>query len=171
MGPRRRNPLPHREQHEVLGFSPRSHREHGGNTEKSENPGSLFVSPCSVRDLRASVAKKCDDLAGCKLNSIVPMLLVLTVAVQSDSVRVEPSFGVAGNFGTWTVTYQVGRDGILPGGGLRVQLPDTWHAGERNSANRLQATDPTADHYISATAHERVFASRPKSNRNRATIS
>ncbi len=34
---------------------------------------------------------------------------------------------------------------------MRVQLPDTWHAGEHNSANRLQASDPADDHYISAS--------------------
>ena len=33
-----------------------------------------------------------------------------------------------------------------------MQLPDTWHAGLRNSANRLQATDPAGDHYVSAEA-------------------
>lgn len=33
---------------------------------------------------------------------------------------------------------------------MRVQLPDSWHAGDRNSANRLQATDPTGDHFISS---------------------
>ena len=86
------------------------------------------------------------------MNSIVPILLLLTLAPQNDSVRVDPSFGVAGNFGTWTVTYEIGASGMRPGGCVRVQLPDTWHAGERNSANRLQATDPKADHYVSARA-------------------
>ena len=87
---------------------------------------------------------------------VVPIffLLVLVVATRSyaqkSAVRVEPSFGVAGNFGTWTVTYEVGAAGLQRGGGVRVQLPDSWHSGERNSANRLQATDPTADHYVSA---------------------
>ena len=72
-------------------------------------------------------------------------------AVQPQpAVAVSPSFGIAGNYGTWTVTYTVGPGGIAPGGALRVQLPDTWHAGERNSANRLQASDPTDDHYIAA---------------------
>ncbi len=33
-----------------------------------------------------------------------------------------------------------------------MQLPDTWHAGLRNSANRLQASDPADDHYVSAEA-------------------
>ena len=86
------------------------------------------------------------------MNPVVPILLLFTAAFQSASVRVEPSFGVAGNIGTWTVTYEVGASGMRPGGAVRVQLPDTWHAGERNSANRLQATDPKADHYVSARA-------------------
>ncbi len=67
-----------------------------------------------------------------------------------ETVTVSPAFGVAGHYGTWTVTYTVGPGGIAPGGALRVQLPDTWHAGERNSANRLQASDPTDDHYVAA---------------------
>ncbi len=65
-------------------------------------------------------------------------------------VSVSPHRGVAGHFGTWVVSYQAGEEGIGRGGGIRVQLPDTWHAGDRNSANPLQATDPGADHYISA---------------------
>ena len=67
-----------------------------------------------------------------------------------EAVTVSPPFGIAGHYGTWTVTYTVGSGGIGPGGALRVQLPDTWHAGERNSANRLQASDPTDDHYVAA---------------------
>jgi len=31
-----------------------------------------------------------------------------------------------------------------------VQLPDSWHSGIRNSANRLQASDPNGDNYVSA---------------------
>ena len=75
----------------------------------------------------------------------------LVVAGQpEETVTVSPAFGIAGHYGTWTVTYTVGPGGIEPGGALRVQLPDTWHAGELNSANRLQASDPTDDHYIAA---------------------
>ena len=81
---------------------------------------------------------------------VVGLLLALTGVAQTESVRVEPSFGVAGHFGTWTVTYAVGASGIRRGGAVRVQLPDTWHAGERNSANRLQSSDPRGDHYVSA---------------------
>jgi hypothetical protein len=71
---------------------------------------------------------------------------------NSGALRVEPDTGVSGEFGTWTVTCTVGPEGIATGGGIRVQLPDAWHSGARNSANRLQATDPAADHYISAKA-------------------
>ena len=87
-----------------------------------------------------------------RVGSLIPLVLVLAVAGQPDSVRVEPSFGIAGDFGTWTVTYEVGSGGIQPGGSIRVQLPDTWHAAGRNSANRLQATDAKDDHYVSAHA-------------------
>ena len=70
---------------------------------------------------------------------------------QADgTVIVAPDVGVAGNYGTWTVTYRAGAEGIAEGGGIRVQLPDTWHAGDRNSANPLQATKPRADHYVSS---------------------
>jgi len=65
------------------------------------------------------------------------------------SVRVDPSAGISGHYGTWSVTVTV-RDRIASGGGIRVQLPDAWHAGPRNSANRLQATEPTNDHYVAA---------------------
>lgn len=70
--------------------------------------------------------------------------------VPSGTVSIHPATGVAGEFGTWTVTYQVGEEGIGTGGGIRVQLPDSWHSWIRNSAKRLQATDPRADHYVSA---------------------
>lgn len=67
------------------------------------------------------------------------------------TIDVNPSQGVAGQYGTWTVTYKVGTSGIQQYGGIRVQLPDSWHSGVRNSANRLQASDPKADNYVSAT--------------------
>ncbi len=65
---------------------------------------------------------------------------------------VVPSSGIAGHYGTWIVRFEVGPEGISQGGGIRVQLPDSWHAGGRNSANRLQSSDPSADHYVSARA-------------------
>ncbi len=83
---------------------------------------------------------------------LVALFLALPAVLQSDGLRVEPTSGIAGHYGTWTVTYEVGPGGLRAGGALRVQLPDTWHAGLRNSANRLQATDPGGDHYFSAQA-------------------
>ncbi len=81
---------------------------------------------------------------------VVAGVLAVGAVQPRETVAVAPVFGIAGHYGTWTVTYTVGRGGIAPGGALRVQLPDTWHAGERNSANRLQASDPTDDHYVAA---------------------
>ncbi len=71
-------------------------------------------------------------------------------AIAEGSATVTPAHGISGEFGTWTVKYIVGPKGIQEGGGLRVQLPDSWHSGERNSANRLQATDPADENYVSA---------------------
>ena len=81
---------------------------------------------------------------------VVACVLALDAVQPRETVTASPTFGIAGNYGTWTVTYTAGPGGIAPGGALRVQLPDTWHAGERNSGNRLQASDPTDDHYIAA---------------------
>ena len=69
---------------------------------------------------------------------------------SGGSVTVSPAEGVAGEHGTWTVTYRVGPNGIKQHGGVRVQLPDSWHAGIRNSANRLQSSNSHAENYISA---------------------
>ena len=69
---------------------------------------------------------------------------------RAGSIHVAPDHGTSGEYGTWKVTYRVGSGGIATGGGIRVQLPDSWHAGPRNSAHRLQATDPTDEHYVSA---------------------
>ena len=65
-------------------------------------------------------------------------------------IAVTPESGIAGELGTWTVIYKAGTAGIATGGGIRIQLPDTWHAGLRNSANRLQATEPQNIHCISS---------------------
>ena len=81
---------------------------------------------------------------------VVVCVLAVGAVQPRETVAVSPPFGIAGHYGTWTVTYTVGPGGIAPGGALRVQLPDTWHAGERNSASRLQASDPTDDHYLAA---------------------
>ena len=88
------------------------------------------------------------------MSFLLALFLALPAVLQTDALRVEPTYGVAGHYGTWTVTYVVGPGGLRAGGALRVQLPDTWHAGLRNSANRLQATDPAGDHYVSAEASQ-----------------
>lgn len=62
--------------------------------------------------------------------------------------EVYPQEGTAGQYGSWTVTYTIGKSGIATGGGIRVQLPDEWHSGQRNSANRLQTKEPQGNHYI-----------------------
>lgn len=69
---------------------------------------------------------------------------------SGGKVTVAPDDGVAGEFGTWTVTYEVGSNGIHRHGGICVQLPDSWAAGIRNSANRLQASEPGGDNYIAS---------------------
>ena len=90
------------------------------------------------------------------LRLIVAVLLAAGVAWTAfqddppDAVTVAPDRGVAGAYGTWTVTVKVPEGGIARGGAIRVQLPDSWHAGDRNSANPLQASDPKADHYIAS---------------------
>ncbi len=61
-----------------------------------------------------------------------------------------PDSGVAGEWGTWTLNYRIGAGGIRRGGGVRVQLPDYWHAGIRNSGFRMQASDPRDGLYVSA---------------------
>jgi hypothetical protein len=66
------------------------------------------------------------------------------------TLTVTPNQGTAGDYGTWTVTYKAGKSGIRKNGGIRVQLPDSWHSGIRNSANRLQASDSKAGNYVSA---------------------
>lgn len=71
--------------------------------------------------------------------------------VPEGTVAVSPNEGTAAKHGTWTVTYKVGRSGIRKEGGIRVQLPDAWHSGVRNSANRLQASDPRTENYISSS--------------------
>jgi hypothetical protein len=76
---------------------------------------------------------------------------VMTGTTTAGSYVVHPDSAISGVYGKWTVTYTVGTDGIADGGGVRVQLPDEMHAGPRNSAIRLQATDPSDDHYVTAS--------------------
>jgi len=79
----------------------------------------------------------------------IPEPVMVSGDSAEASARVDPNSGISGRYGTWSVTVTV-RDRVTSGGGIRVQLPDAWHAGPRNSANRLQATDPTRDHYVTA---------------------
>ncbi|MGH9470370.1 MAG: DUF3604 domain-containing protein [Terriglobia bacterium] len=71
---------------------------------------------------------------------------------SGGSVTISPAEGVAGEHGTWTVTYRAGRNGIRQRGGIRVELPDSWHSGIRNSANRLQSSNPREENYVAARA-------------------
>ncbi len=91
---------------------------------------------------------------------LITMLPLLASALETDfpvmlptvsaegSVVIVPNEGVAGQYGSWMLTYTAGRKGIQQGGGIRVQLPDEWHAGPRNSANRLQTKDAGANNYV-----------------------
>jgi hypothetical protein len=63
-------------------------------------------------------------------------------------VTVSPSAGIAGRYGTWRVRYTVGSVPVVVLGGIRVQLPEEWHAGIRNSAFRAQATQPREPGFI-----------------------
>ena len=81
--------------------------------------------------------------------NVPPQPEMLAESIRTGKVEVTPNSGVAGEYGTWTVTYQAGGT-IKSGGGIRVQLPDAWHAGQRNSANRLQATAPAEPNFVTA---------------------
>jgi hypothetical protein len=68
--------------------------------------------------------------------------------LTAGRVTVTPDTGVAGTFGTWTVRYEVGQTPIDELGGIRVQLPEEWHAGIRNSAFRAQASQAREPGFI-----------------------
>lgn len=82
--------------------------------------------------------------------SSTPVMLSETFA--GGQVDISPAVATAGQFGTWVVSYTVGDRPIRANGGIRLQMPDPWHAGPRNSALRLQTKDPSADQYITAAA-------------------
>ena len=63
---------------------------------------------------------------------------------------ITPDNGIAGQFGSWTISYEAGRQGIKTGGGIKIELPDAWYAGLRNSTTRLQTSDPADNNYITA---------------------
>lgn len=70
--------------------------------------------------------------------------------VTSGSIAFEPSRAVVGEWGTFTLTYAVGDGAIEELGGIRVQLPEPWHAGIRNSAFRVQASQPREPNHVAA---------------------
>lgn len=90
------------------------------------------------------------------MRSLLPVLVILSAAVlhigrsSEPGASLEPKTAVAGEFGTWTVRVTLGDHGLQPNGAIRVQMPDEWHSGPRNSATPLQATDPSKDHYVTA---------------------
>ena len=76
--------------------------------------------------------------------------MALLASCETGSAGVEPSEGGAGEFGSWKVTWTAPKGGRSAGGSVYVQLPNSWHYGERNSLRVLQSSDPAADNYVSA---------------------
>jgi hypothetical protein len=68
------------------------------------------------------------------------------------SAGISPDRGRIGEWGTWTVRFVAGAEGLRRGGAVQVELPERWHQWWRNSARRVQATDPTAPCFVSAVA-------------------
>jgi hypothetical protein len=68
----------------------------------------------------------------------------------SGSLSMSPEAATAGAWGTWTLRYEVGEEPIEELGGLRVQLPEVFHAGIRNSAFRTQASAPREPNFVAA---------------------
>ncbi|HEX2513671.1 MAG TPA: DUF3604 domain-containing protein [Chloroflexota bacterium] len=68
------------------------------------------------------------------------------------SASINPDRGRIGEWGTWTVRFVAGADGLRRGGAIQVELPERWHQWWRNSARRVQATDPAAPCFVSAGA-------------------
>jgi hypothetical protein len=71
-------------------------------------------------------------------------------AAPPGRLSVSPDEGTVGEWGTWTVRYTAGPDGLATGGAVRVALPLTWHQWHRNSARALQATRPAEPFYVAA---------------------
>ncbi|HVA85990.1 MAG TPA: hypothetical protein VNF73_06685, partial [Candidatus Saccharimonadales bacterium] len=71
------------------------------------------------------------------------------VTTSSGTLSVDPTRATVGEWGTWTLTFTVGDAPIEELGGIRVQLPEPWHAGIRNSAFRMQATYPREPNFVS----------------------
>ncbi len=79
-----------------------------------------------------------------------PSPVIEPTPTSEGSVRVSPASAVAGEYGTWTVAYTAGPRGVAEGGGVRVQLPASWHAVGRNSGHRLQASAPSEENFVAA---------------------
>ncbi|MGH9118476.1 MAG: DUF3604 domain-containing protein, partial [Acidimicrobiales bacterium] len=69
-------------------------------------------------------------------------------SARLGTARVFPPFARAGEMGTVRVQLEVGAEGIAAGGGIRVQLPDSWHMGERNISKPVHAVDPVAANFV-----------------------
>ena len=86
---------------------------------------------------------------GCLSLMLTQILTPCGLAQPVSITSMDPATAVAGHYGTWNV--QLVADDTLPTGtAIRIQLPDTWHAGARNSAIPLQATRPSDDHFVRA---------------------
>lgn len=72
--------------------------------------------------------------------------------LDTGTATLTPTTATAGEYGTWNIIYTIGPEGIAANGGLRVQMPDVFHAGPRNSAIALQHIDSTFPNYITATS-------------------
>jgi hypothetical protein len=71
------------------------------------------------------------------------------VRLRVTSTLVE---AVAGTRARFVITCAVTSGELRAGERLRVELPKSWHVGPKNSARRVQATDPNAPDYVSASA-------------------
>lgn len=112
----------------------------------------FLSSPTIIVLLAACVCFSANSLSAQSMAAFnVPMWpKILPENTDAGQVTVTPDSGVAGEYGTWTVVYRVGERTIHTGGGLRVQLPEAWFAGPRNSPIVLQATEPNHNNYVTA---------------------
>ncbi len=67
---------------------------------------------------------------------------------------VTPAHAIAGETNTWRLRFQVGAGGIQPGGGIKAQLPDSWHMGERMTAKPVHSTDPGAANFVAGSCSD-----------------
>ncbi|MBI1390994.1 MAG: DUF3604 domain-containing protein [bacterium] len=86
----------------------------------------------------------------CTINSPARGDAEIPVAAKPFAqASITPDYGVAGEYGSWTLHLRL-NETLDTGGVLRAEFPDVWFSGPRNSANRLQSTDPKGDFYVSA---------------------